>query len=65
VAALKLNETLKELFIGDNKLLPTDGVQIGNLLKYNHCLQLLDLRNNHLQVKQWGPNTLLILFLIV
>jgi protein phosphatase 1 regulatory subunit 37 len=46
-----MNEILKELFIGDNKFMPTDGVQIGNLLKYNHKLELLDLRNNHLQVK--------------
>ncbi|XP_045172941.2 protein phosphatase 1 regulatory subunit 37-like [Mercenaria mercenaria] len=49
VAALKMNEILKELFLGDNKFMPTDGVQIGNLLKYNHRLELLDLRNNHLQ----------------
>jgi len=50
VAALKMNETLRELFIGENKMTATDGVQIGNLLKYNHRLELLDLRNNHLQV---------------
>ena len=50
VAALKMNEVLKELFIGDNKLMSTDGVQVGNLLKFNHKLELLDLRNNHLQV---------------
>ena len=50
VAALKMNETLTELSIGDNKFMPTDGVHIGNLLKYNHKLELLDLRNNHLQV---------------
>lgn len=49
VAALKMNETLKELFIGDNKLMSTDGIQVGNLLKFNHKLELLDLRNNHLQ----------------
>lgn len=49
VAALKMNEILKELFIGDNKLMSTDGVQVGNLLKFNHKLELLDLRNNHLQ----------------
>ena len=52
VAALKMNETLKELFIGDNKLMSTDGVQVGNLLKFNHKLELLDLRNNHLQVRR-------------
>lgn len=51
VAALKMNETLKELFIGDNKLMSTDGIQVGNLLKFNHKLELLDLRNNHLQVR--------------
>jgi protein phosphatase 1 regulatory subunit 37 len=50
VAALKLNEILTELFLADNKLMPTDGIQLGNLLKYNHKLQLLDVRNNNLQV---------------
>ncbi|CAL1527121.1 unnamed protein product [Lymnaea stagnalis] len=49
VAALKMNEILQELFLADNKLMPTDGVQLGNLLRYNHKLCLLDLRNNHLQ----------------
>ena len=52
-----MNETLKELFIGDNKLMSTDGVQVGNLLKFNHKLELLDLRNNHLQVS-CGINSL-------
>lgn len=50
VAALKMNETLQELFLADNRLMPSDGIQLGNLLKYNHSLTLLDLRNNHLQV---------------
>ena len=45
-----MNETLTELFLADNKLMPTDGIQLGNLLKYNHKLQLLDVRNNNLQV---------------
>lgn len=49
VAALKVNEILQELFLGDNKLMASDGIQIGNLLKFNHKLQLLDLRNNHFQ----------------
>lgn len=49
VAALKMNEVLTELFLADNKLMPTDGIQLGNLLKYNHKLQLLDVRNNNLQ----------------
>lgn len=52
VAALKVNETLKELYLADNKLLPSDGIQLGSLLRYNRTLHLLDLRNNHLQV---GP----------
>ncbi|KAK3702635.1 hypothetical protein RRG08_042624 [Elysia crispata] len=49
VAALKMNETLQELFLAENKLMPSDGVQLGNLMRYNHYLGLLDLRNNHLQ----------------
>lgn len=51
VAALKMNEILVELFLADNRLMPSDGIQLGNLLKYNHKLQLLDIRNNHLQVR--------------
>ena len=50
VAALKMNDILQELFLADNRLMPSDGIQLGNLLKYNHSLTLLDLRNNHLQV---------------
>ncbi|XP_055957015.1 protein phosphatase 1 regulatory subunit 37 isoform X2 [Patella vulgata] len=49
VAALKMNENLLELFLADNKLMPSDGIQLGILMKYNHKLELLDLRNNHLQ----------------
>jgi len=48
--ALKMNDTLLELYLADNKLMPTDGIQLGNLLRYNFTLQLLDVRNNHLQV---------------
>ena len=47
---MKFNETLKELFLADNKLTPSDGVQLGSLLKTNYTLGLLDLRNNLLQV---------------
>jgi len=53
VAALKTNEILKELFLADNRLMPTDGIQLGNMLKYNHVLELLDLRNNQLQVSHY------------
>ena len=45
-----MNEILRELYLADNKLMPSDGIQLGNMLKFNHKLALLDLRNNHLQV---------------
>ena len=50
VAAIKMNDTLRELFLADNKLMPSDGIQLGNMLKLNHTLHVLDVRNNHLQV---------------
>ncbi|GAB1603690.1 protein phosphatase 1 regulatory subunit 37-like isoform X1 [Argonauta hians] len=49
VEALKKNEVLQELYLGDNKLGPKSGKDVGNLLKFNSRLQLLDLRNNQLQ----------------
>ncbi|CAG2104437.1 unnamed protein product [Medioppia subpectinata] len=49
VAALKLNTNLRELYLGDNKICSADGVQIGNLLRANACLDVLDLRRNHIQ----------------
>ena len=52
VAAIKMNEPLRELYLADNKLMPTDGIQLGNLLKFNHRLTLLDVRNNHLGVSE-------------
>ncbi len=45
-----MNDILRELYLADNKLMPSDGIQLGNMLKFNHKLALLDLRNNHLQV---------------
>ena len=50
MAALKMNEPLRELFLADNKLMASDGLQLGSLLKFNHKLKLLDVRNNHLGV---------------
>ena len=50
MTAIKMNEILRELYLADNKLMPSDGIQLGNMLKFNHKLALLDLRNNHLQV---------------
>ncbi len=49
MAALKLNTNLRELYLGDNKICSADGVQIGNLLRANACLDVLDLRRNHIQ----------------
>ena len=48
-AALKDNHQLKELYLCDNKLQPSDGQAIANIIKENQCLELLDLRNNNLQ----------------
>lgn len=49
-AALRTIATVKELHIGSNNLQPSDGIQLGNLLRNNMHLHTLDLRNNHLQV---------------
>lgn len=48
-SAVKFNHILKDLFLGDNKLMSTDGQSLGAMLKGNEHLQLLDLRNNPLQ----------------
>ncbi|XP_031557817.1 protein phosphatase 1 regulatory subunit 37-like [Actinia tenebrosa] len=47
--AIKSNQNLRDLFLGDNKLVPSDGQCIGAMLKGNEMLRLLDLRNNSLQ----------------
>ena len=41
---------LRDLFLADNKLMPSDGVHLGSLLRFNHKLKLLDVRNNQLGV---------------
>nr|XP_033809919.1 protein phosphatase 1 regulatory subunit 37 isoform X2 [Geotrypetes seraphini] len=47
--ALKMNMNLRELYLADNKLNGLqDSSQIGNLLKFNCNIQILDLRNNHI-----------------
>ncbi|NXA57495.1 PPR37 phosphatase, partial [Nothocercus julius] len=47
--ALKMNVTLRELYLADNKLNGLqDSAQLGNLLKFNCYIQILDLRNNHI-----------------
>ncbi|KFO33589.1 Leucine-rich repeat-containing protein 68 [Fukomys damarensis] len=46
--ALKMNMNLRELYLADNKLNGLqDSAQLGNLLKFNCSLQILDLRSNH------------------
>ncbi|GIY53846.1 protein phosphatase 1 regulatory subunit 37 [Caerostris darwini] len=49
VAALKLNNSLLELYLGENKICSADGLQLGNLLRSNSTLEILDLRMNNLQ----------------
>ncbi|NXO59012.1 PPR37 phosphatase, partial [Aramus guarauna] len=47
--ALKMNMNLRELYLADNKLNGLqDSAQLGNLLKFNCYIQILDLRNNHI-----------------
>ncbi|XP_069364571.1 serine-rich adhesin for platelets isoform X2 [Maniola hyperantus] len=51
VIALKTNNSVRELRLGDNRLSASDASQIANLLRYNTHLQLLDLSNNQIQDK--------------
>ncbi|XP_057264879.1 protein phosphatase 1 regulatory subunit 37 [Pezoporus wallicus] len=47
--ALKMNMNLRELYLADNKLNGLqDSAQLGNLLKFNCSIHILDLRNNHI-----------------
>ncbi|XP_075692144.1 protein phosphatase 1 regulatory subunit 37 [Rhinoderma darwinii] len=47
--ALKMNIVLRELYLADNRLNSLqDSAQLGNVLKFNGCIQILDLRNNHI-----------------
>jgi protein phosphatase 1 regulatory subunit 37 len=48
-AALKENEIVKEIYLGDNKMQPSDGQSICSIIKENKCLDILDLKNNNLQ----------------
>ena len=50
VLALKVNTTLQQLYLGNNKLVPLDCLQLHSLLNFNRSLKLLDLRNNNCQV---------------
>lgn len=63
VSAVKFNQNLKDLFLGDNKLTSPDGQSLGAMLKGNGYLQLLDLRNNPLQVRHTTCNKIVFFFL--
>ena len=47
---IKFNQSISELFLGDNFLVPSDASTLSAMLKSNITLQLLDVRNNMLQV---------------
>lgn len=47
-AALKDNEQIREVYLGDNKIQPSDAHSLATIIKENKCLELLDLRNNSL-----------------
>ena len=47
---MKFNENLVELFLGGNRIVPEDCQNIGNILRTNHTLTHLDLRDNSIQV---------------
>ena len=46
---MKFNENLQELWLGSNHLGPEDGQHLGSILRSNHTLRILDLRDNNLQ----------------
>ena len=48
-AALKDNEVVKEIYLGENKMQPADGQSICSIIKENKCLEIIDLKNNSLQ----------------
>ncbi|CAJ0929353.1 unnamed protein product [Ranitomeya imitator] len=55
--ALKMNIVLRELYLADNRLNSLqDSAQLGNVLKFNSCIQILDLRNNHIMDSASGPS---------
>lgn len=45
---MKFNENLQEIWLGNNGLVTEDGQHLGNILRTNHCLKVLDLRDNSL-----------------
>lgn len=49
MAAMKFNENLQELWLGSNHLCPEDGQHLGSILRTNHTLRIMDVRDNNLQ----------------
>ena len=47
---MKFNENLEELYLSRNHLAPEDGQHLGNILRSNHTLRVLDVSDNNLQV---------------
>ena len=47
---MKFNENLQELYLSRNHLSPEDGQHLGNILRSNHTLKVLDVSDNNLQV---------------
>lgn len=48
--ALQKNRVLKELCLANNEMNANDAYNVGNILKNNYHLQLLDISNNDIQV---------------
>ena len=46
---MKFNENLQEVWLGSNHLVVEDGQHLGSILRTNHTLKILDLRDNNLQ----------------
>ncbi|XP_033634987.1 protein phosphatase 1 regulatory subunit 37-like [Asterias rubens] len=47
--ALKQNTSIRDLYLAENRLVPSDAIHLGSMLKHNRGVKLLDLRNNHIQ----------------
>ena len=45
---MKFNENLQELYLGSNHLTTEDGQHLGSILRTNHTLRVMDLRENSL-----------------
>ena len=54
MAAMKFNENLQEIYLSRNHLGPEDGQHLGNILRSNHTLRVLDVSDNNLQVNLFG-----------